>query len=239
VRDPRTLTQADIEAIEKISLRWLHRAAYDFGFEVAEIFRQSTDDVTDVAEDITREMLDRLGGYSIQQRVLGNVDYRKARYIIQPDWVVRQALFVDSKAEKAPRTATLQMSQLSMRVRQRRAGQVVEQQGNLQPVAVYGGARYITTTLLAHYYYEDVSGQHMLKALTLAAVPNGVLQDAYNPSSDDTIWLVGRNAATLGEDFRVRLGFERLRSKKSWRVQRIEYNLNSKRIEGEWKEEGR
>ena len=224
MRPPDSLTNDEIEAIEKLTLRWMHQAAIDFGVDAWDIFRQSPDDVTDVAQDITREMLDKLGGYNIQQRILGNVDYRKARYIIQPQMLVRQALFVDSKAEKTARTATLQMSQLSLSVRQRREGIPVEERGMLDPVCVYRGVSYLTTTLLAHYYYEEEHGEHTLKQLTLAALPNGRLQDMYNPGPDDGIWRVGRNAPSRGEPFRIRLNFDGLESKRPWRVQHIIYD---------------
>lgn len=107
---PSNMTEDEIEAIEKQTLRWIHRAVLDFGFEAYNIFYLSPDEVKDVAEDITREMLDRLSGYNVPQRIFGNVDYKKARYIILPEQTVRQALFVDSKAEKESRTATIQMS---------------------------------------------------------------------------------------------------------------------------------
>lgn len=237
MKDPNTLSCDEIEAIEKLSLRSLHRAVLDFGLEAWDIFYQSLDEVKDVAEDITREMLDRLGGYQIQQRVFGNVDYRKARYIILPDTMIRQALFVDSKAEKDCATATMQMSQLSMAVKQRRGGEEVDIQGKLPPVSVYSGEPYLTTTLLLHYNYTDINGKHMLRQITLAAVPNGRLQAVYNPSADDTIWRAGRNAPTLGEDFRVRLRFSELESKRAWRVQSVTYGADDKAVTGVWDDE--
>src|SRR6185437_6657360 len=129
----------EIERIEKQSLRWLFQAAVDFGFDAWEVFHQSSDDVQDIAEDITREMLDRLGGYQIHRRILGNVDYRKARYVILPEFAIRQALFVDSKAEKTSRTATLQMSQVSMEVRQTRGGDTMVVAGKLPKLSIYDG----------------------------------------------------------------------------------------------------
>jgi hypothetical protein len=94
------LTSQEIESIEKMTVRWIFHAVVDFGMEAHEIFLKSPDDVKDVAEDITRELLDRLPGHNVQQRIFGTVDYKKARYIILPEQTVRQALFVDSKAEK-------------------------------------------------------------------------------------------------------------------------------------------
>src|SRR3972149_4087952 len=123
MREPDSLSLDEIEDIEKVSLRALFAAAKDFGFDAWDVFNQSNDDPKDVAEDVTREMLDRFGGFGLSQRIFGNVDYRKARYVVLPGYSVRQALFVDSKADKESSTATLQMSQLSMRVRQHRSGQ--------------------------------------------------------------------------------------------------------------------
>ena len=235
LRLPQSLGAEEIEAIEKQSLRSLYTAAYDFGVDAFDIFEQSDDDPKDIAEDITREMLDRLGGYYVLQRILGNVDYRKARYVILPEFAVRQALFVDSKAEKTNSTATLQMSEIAMAIRQVRSGQEVSEYGSLPPIANYRGQEFITTTLLAHYCYEDEGQRHKLKNLTLAAIPNGTLQDRYNPNSSDTIWLAGRNAPSLGEDFRVRLSFPRLKLKAQWRVQRLEYGTDMGRV-GHWEE---
>lgn len=85
------------------------------------------------------------------------------------------------------------------------------------------------------YKYLDQEGTgHLLDEVTLAAVPNGKLQDRYNPNVDDNIWLAGRNAPTLGEDFRVRLSFERLKLRKGWRVQRIRYDTSSNECVGVW-----
>ena len=234
LRDPNKLIPDEIEAIEKQSLRSLYSAAFDFGFDAFDIFHQSSDDPKDIAEDITREMLDRLGGYQVQQRIFGNVDYRKARYIILPDFSVRQALFVDSKAEKSSSSATLQISQLALAVRQVRSGQEVEHRGDLPTMSFHGGQPFITTTLLAHYHYEDQNNKYRLKQLTLASIPNGVLQDRYNPNARDTIWIVGRNAPSRGEEFRVRLSFQRLKLKALWRVQTVEYHLEDRTIRSEW-----
>ena len=66
LRDPNKLTPDEIEAIERQSLRCLYTAAFDFGFDAFDIFEQSSDDPKDIAEDITREILDKLGGYQVQ-----------------------------------------------------------------------------------------------------------------------------------------------------------------------------
>jgi len=237
ITDAADLTLDEIEQVERLSLRWMYQAVVDFGFAAWDIFRQSPDEVKDVAEDITRELLDALSGYRINQRVLGNVDYRKARYILLPHQTVRQALFVDSKAEKTSRTGTMQRSQLSLRVLQNRVGQDLDEQGALPAISVYNGLQFLTTTMLLHYYYEDdVVGNHYLRAVTLAAVPNGALQERYNPTADDGFWLAGRNAPTLGEDFRVRLSFDKLAQKAAWRVQRVHFHHDTAVVVYHWQE---
>lgn len=234
-KKPSTLTLDEIEDIERLTLRWLFQAVIDFGMEAHEIFSRSPDEVKDVAEDVTRELLDRLPGFNVQQRIFGTVDYKRARYIITPEQITRQALFVDSKAERTGATATIQMSQTSMSVRQRRGGLEVNERGFLPEISEYSGEEYLTTTALIHYKYRRQEGTgHLLEEVTLAAVPNGKLQGRYNPSVDDNIWRAGRNAPTLGEDFRVRLSFQELKSKKGWRVQNICYDTSTNECVGIW-----
>ncbi len=233
-KEPNDLTLDEVEKIEKLTLRWIFQAILDFGMEAHEVFLKSPDNVKDIAEDITRELLDRLPGHNVPQRIYGTVDYKKARYVILPDQTVRQALFVDSKAEKENRSATIQMSQTSMWVRQRRSNVEVNEKGFLPEISEYGEKYYLATTSLVHFKYEDVENIHHLKELTIAGIPNGLLQDRYNPSCDDNIWLAGRNAPTRGEDFRVRLSFSKLKAKASWRVQKIYYNETSGECAAKW-----
>ncbi|HEX2908493.1 MAG TPA: SfiI family type II restriction endonuclease, partial [Phototrophicaceae bacterium] len=198
IEDISRLSHDEIEDIEKLTLRWIFQAVWDFGMAAHEIFLKSPDEVKDVAEDITRELLDRLPGYNIQQRIFGTVDYKRARYIILPHQLIRQALFVDSKAEKENRTATIQMSQTSMRVRHIRAETPVDEAGRLPTVSIYNDKQFLTTTAFLHFQYEDIEQAHYLQEVTLFCLPNGLLQDRYNPTCADTIWLAGRNAPTLG-----------------------------------------
>lgn len=144
--------------------------------------------------------------------------------MFHPEYAIKQALFVDSKAEKVSgqHTATLQTSQFSMIVRQVRSGTNIEIPGNLPQVLEIRGQNYITTTLFVKYnYLEKSTSQNQLETITVAALPNGMLQDMYNPTATDTIWLVGRNAPSRGEAFRVRLSFPKLKAKAAWRVQSI------------------
>lgn len=212
-----------LEDIEKASLRLVVQAIYEYRETAADIFQLEGDLVADIGEDVTREALDRLGMSRIDQRLFGKVDYKRARYLFHPEYTIKQALFVDSKAEKVSgqATATLQTSQLSLTVKQVRAGQEISEPGKLPPILLLKGEPYITTTLFVKYNYDDTETGHHLEHVTVAALPNGMLQAKYNPDIDNTIWLAGRNAPTLGEEFRVRLSFARLKHKAAWRVQHI------------------
>jgi hypothetical protein len=212
-----------LEEIERASLRLITQALVDFRATAQEIYLQEGDLVADIGEDITREALDRLGMSKIDQRLFGKIDYKRARYVFHPAYAVKQALFVDSKAEKmgGRATATLQTSQLSMTIKQVRAGQQVEVQGKLPAVLDIRGDLYLTTTIFVKYDYEEAGQAHALRSISVAGLPNGLLQARYNPTFIDTIWLAGRNAPTLGEEFRVRLSLPRLKRKAAWRVQNI------------------
>lgn len=225
--DPQELRHnfGRLEEIEKASLRLVAQALCDFRGSALEIFREENDLVSDIGEDITREALDRLGVSRIDQRLFGKIDYKRARYVFHPEYAIKQALFVDSKAEKVTgrATATLQTSQFSMMVRQVRQSQELEVQGKLPPILRIRDGDYITTTVFVkyNYAYEQMSGENTLDSVTVAALPNGLLQNIYNPDARDTIWIAGRNAPSRGEEFRVRLSFSRLRRKAARRVQEI------------------
>ncbi|MDX1994130.1 MAG: SfiI family type II restriction endonuclease [bacterium] len=179
LEDISSISNEQIELVEKLTLRWIFQATLDFGMEAFEIFLKSPDDVKDVAEDITREFLDRLPGFNIPQRIFGTVDYKKARYVILPEWIIRQALFVDSKAEKENRSATIQMSQTSMHINQLRSQNYIYEKGRLPPISIYNNKQYLTTTTFVHFKYNDVETKHYLEEATLFCLPNGLLQTIY------------------------------------------------------------
>lgn len=223
--DPQNLANDldTLEDIEKASQRLVTQAIYDFREIAFEIFRAEADLVADIGEDITREALDRLGMSKIDQRLFGKVDYKRARYLFHPEYAVKQALFVDSKAEmvSGQSTATLQTSQFSMTVRQVRANNEVSVPGKIPPILFLKSQPYITTTIFVKYNYVENQEEQVLRSITVAALPNGLLQDKYNPNVSTSIWLVGRNSPARGEGFRVRLDLAKLKQKANWRVQRI------------------
>lgn len=213
-----------LEDIEKASMRLVTQAIVDFREEASAIFGQESDLSQDVAEDITREALDTLGVSRIPQRLYGKIDYKRARYIFHPDYALRQALFVDSKAEKmsGASTATLQTAQTSMRIIHVRQGSPVDVQGTLESVIHTELGDFLPTTIFVKYNYTEASNESKaLDSITVACVPHAFLQERYNPDAQNTIWRTGRNAPKLGEAFRVRLVFRLLAERAKWRVQRI------------------
>jgi len=218
-----------LEDIEKATLRLVVQAVYDFSSEANEIFLQEQDLVADIGEDITREALDRLGTSIIPVRLFGKVDYKRARFVFHADYSIRQALFIDSKAERieGAGTATIQTAQTSLSIRQRRGGQVLDEAGGLPMVLETHGNAFLTTTIFVKYNYRALPGaRNELVSISLVCLPNGILQNRYNPTADDTFWLVGRNAPSRGERFRVRIGLNALKGKSNWRVQRIRLTPN-------------
>lgn len=223
--DPDSLTAnlSCLESIEKGSIRLVTQALYDFRGVAADIFRREPDLAQDIAEDITREALDRIGVSKIDTRLFGKMDYKRARYVFNRDYAIRQALFVDSKAEKfeGQDTATLQTAQTSLRIRHIRSGRPVDEVGKLPTVITTEKGKLLTTTIFVKYNYEELKQENKLLSITIAALPNGMLQSKYNPTAEQTIWRTGRNAPTRGEVFRVRLVFEWLKTLCNWRVQSI------------------
>jgi hypothetical protein len=223
--DPASLANDldTLEDIERASLRLVTQALVDFREEARRIFTEEKDLQADIGEDITREALDNLGVSKIPLRLFGKIDYKRARYVFHPDYAIRQALFVDSKAEKESNVARLQTSQTSLVIRQVRSGRALEVPGELPMVITAAEKSYLTTTILVKYaYQEGRRGRNVLGLIRIAALPNGMLQDRYNPTPQDSIWTGGPNAPTRGEVFRTRLSLERLKRKAAWRVQDID-----------------
>ena len=215
-----------VEDVEKASLRLVTQAIYDFKDEAVEIFSHEQDLAGDIGEDITREALDRMGMPTIPTRLFGKIDYKRAAYVFQPNYATRQALFVDSKAEKidGAGTATIQTSQTSLRIRQIRGGRLMDEAGGLETIATIRDSDYLVTTLFVKYNYTEDANRDprsQLESISVLALPNGLLQAQYNPDAQHSFWRAGRNAPTLGEPFRVRISLQDLKGLANWRVQTI------------------
>ena len=77
-------------------------------------------------------------GKSYPIRLLGKIDYKRATYLFQPEYAIRQTLFVDSKAEKrsGARIGTIPKSQPSMHIRQIRRDQPINVLGDIDTIAM-------------------------------------------------------------------------------------------------------
>ena len=98
---------------------------------------------------------------------------------------------------------------------------MIEEEGFLSPTIQRGDRDLYVVTVVAKFVYRNGPGDRALERIIAACIPNRVLQDAYNPTPEDSIWRIGRHAPTLGEDFRVRLHFASLQAKADWRVRTI------------------
>lgn len=213
-----------LEQIEKATLRLTAQALFDFAPEAVEIFALEQDRAKSIGEDITREALDKLGTSAIPVRLAGDIDYKRARYFFHPEFSLRQALFVDSKTEKvqAQNVIRIQTTQTSMSIRQYRAGKPLEVVGELPRTYERAGVPLLTTTIFVKYNYVERPGPtYELINVSLTCLPNGMLQERYNPSPDDGIWNAGPDAPSRGEKFRTRINVSKLRQKARWRVQTV------------------
>ena len=211
----------ELERLEEVTLSMVVQAITDYKDKAAAIFKEETDKAQDIAEDVTREALDEMHLPKINLRLYGKVDVKKAIYVFLPK-AIPVALMLDAKVEKSDETtATIQMSQTSMCVRMNRAGKIMNEQGMLETTISRDGKTLQTVTIIAKYLYADHASGHDLAKIIVACIPNGQLQERYNPDVDRTIWRAGRNAPTLGEDFRVRVKFKALKKLAGWRVHEI------------------
>ena len=211
-----------IERLERTAMAMVVQAIKDCLPQAATIFREETDLPQDIAEDVTREAIESMGLPGLRERLYGKVDVKKAIYVFLPE-AQPVALMLDAKAEKpnGNRTATIQMSQTSMTVKMLGSGVEVAEPGGLEQEIHRGDRTFQVVTIIVRYVYEAMGDSQRLSRIIVACIPNGRLQEQYNPTAQDTIWLAGRDAPTLGEDFRVRLSCQRLKEKAAWRVEEM------------------
>lgn len=210
-----------IEQLERFTLSMVVQALKDYKDKAVAIFRAESDKAQDIAEDVTREALDEMRLPRIDVRLYGKVDVKKAIYAFLPN-AIPVALMLDAKAEKGDvATVTIQMDQTSMRVRMVRKGQPVDEGGKLETTIESEDKTLQTVTVIAKYVYRELHSGYGLDKILVVCIPNGQLQDQYNPDMKHTIWGVGRHAPTRGEVFRVRVRLGQLKRIAPWRVHEI------------------
>ncbi len=121
-----------METLEQTSFSMVVQALSDYASQAVSIFREEVDQPQDIAEDVTREAIELMGLPQIHMRLYGKVDIKKAVYVFLPE-AIPVALMLDAKAEKpsGSGTATIQMSQTSMRVKMLRHGRGIDEAGKL------------------------------------------------------------------------------------------------------------
>jgi hypothetical protein len=109
-----------------------------------------------------------------------------------------------------------------MHIRQRRAGKLFDIPGELPTIYTKAADSYLTTTVFVKYHYETLAEKSKrLLNIVVVCLPNGMLQNYYNPDEKTSFWRAGRDAPTRGEAFRVRIHFGALKAMAKWRVQTI------------------
>lgn len=198
------------------------QAIRDYLPQAVEVFRKEQDLPQDIAEDVTREAVESMGVSGFHERLYGTVDYKKAIYVFVPQ-AEPVALMLDAKAEKTNGAAVIQMSQTSMLIKYQGSRGPVNEEGKLAKVIERGDKQLRVVSIIAKYIYRDRHELgYDLEKIIVACIPNGALQDRYNPTLDDTIWRAGKHSWQRGEDFRVRLNYKLLAAKASWRVRHIQ-----------------
>lgn len=85
----------------------------------------------------------------------------------------------------------------------------------------------ITTCMLVHFHYQSSNSNtapyRRLRSLFAIAVPHAALKSKYNPSAQVSFFGQGKHSPARGEDPRIRIYFERLRSACPWRLQELQY----------------
>lgn len=181
-----------------------------------------------IGEDVTEMALDSEGIISERVPLSGRTDHKMVRTVSHPDDPDRtygQALMIDSKAEKEDGTSTIQRGQTSMDIKfeNTRKDKAYDETGNLPKVINSPGGPLLPTTVLVKYKYDaDRIDDMNLEKIIVSCIPHGYLQGRYNRSVEDgQIWRVGRDSPKHDENFRVRLRYDGLKRKASWRVQEL------------------
>lgn len=250
-QDCRNLTDDQIEAIEKQSLRMVVQALQEYSREAKDIFDSTPADsqaeVIVLAEDLVQYALEVAETYPINKRFAGFIDYKRVRWLPTPFGLFPQVLLVDAKASKENNRDTLQQSQLPMDAEFDSSGGSYKMNAGVPPYmdlpAANGATLHaITTSLFIHFYYEDrPQTSHPpyrdLKGIYALALPHARLKHIYNPSPATTFFGQGKHSPARSEVPRIRVYFTRLSEMRRWRFQKLIYKA-SPYTDAIWSDEG-
>lgn len=238
-QDYRNLSDDEIEAIEKQTLRVIVQAMQEYSREAKDIFdntpAHSKSEVIVLAEDLVQYALEVAEVYPINKRFAGFIDYKRVRWLPTPFGLLPQVLLVDAKASTENNRETLQQSQLPMDAEFQSQGKVHTLAAGVPPhmdIAGTGGSTLVavTTSLFVHFYYEENVGTtpprppyRNLKGIFALAIPHARLKNRYNPSAQVTFFGQGKHSPSREELPRIRVYFTRLLKMCPWRFQQLHF----------------
>ena len=235
-QDYRNLSDQEIEAVEKQTLRVIVQALQEYSREAKEIFDNtqapSKNEVIVLAEDLVQYALEVAEVYPINKRFAGFIDYKRVRWLPTPFGLLPQVLLVDAKASTENNRETLQQSQLPMDAEFESAGKTHTMKAGVPPHMEIGGTGgttlvAVTTSLFVHFYYEELEADgapyRNLKGIFALALPHAKLKHRYNPSADRTFFGQGKHSPARDEVPRIRVYFSRLLKMCPWRFQQLEF----------------
>jgi len=235
-QDYRALTMAQLDQLEKQTLRVLVQAVQQYSREAKDIFENtaatSKTEVIVLAEDLVQYALEVAECFPINKRFAGFIDYKRARWLSTPFGIFPQFLLVDAKASTENNRETLQQSQLPLDAEFVSEGKVVKLAAGVPPhreIAATSGKTLVavTTSAFIHFYYEDLNATETpyrrLKAIYLMSVPHQRLKSVYNPNATKTFFGQGKHSPARQEDPRIRVYFSRLKEICPWRLQELHF----------------
>lgn len=234
-QDYQKLTDDEIEAVEKQTLRMIVQALQEYSREARDIFESthatSKGEVIVLAEDLVQYALEVAETYPINRRFAGFIDYKRIRWIPTPYGLLPQALLVDAKASTENNRDTLQQSQLPMDADFESDGVVHSMKAGFPPhmdVEAMGGTLHaVTTSIFIHFHYEELDSKvapfRTLKSIYVLALPHARLKKKYNPNAQTTFFGQGKHSPARQEIPRIRVYFTRLRAMCPWRLQQLKY----------------
>lgn len=247
-QDYRQLSSDEIESIEKQSLRTVVQAVQEYSEEARQLFEtteaDSESEVIVLAEDIVQYALEVAECYPINKRFAGFIDYKRVRWISTPFGLFPQVLLGDAKASTENNRDTLQRSQLPMDAEYVTRGKLHTMKAGVGPhldiPATTGVLAAVTTSLLVHFYYQDLGRQappyRNLRSIFILALPHQQLKPRYNPNPQVSFFGAGKHSPGRGEEPRIRVYFDKLRSLCPWRLQELHFVEGSRYTNPIWRD---
>ena len=234
-QDYQNLSDDELEAVEKQTLRMIVQALQEYSKEARQIFETthatSKTEVIVLAEDLVQYALEVAETYPINRRFAGFIDYKRIRWIPTPYGLLPQALLVDAKASTENNRDTLQQSQLPMDADFESDGKSYSMKAGFPPhmdiQATGSTLRAVTTSIFIHFYYKDLDAAtppyRSLRSIYVLGLPHARLKHKYNPDAKTTFFGQGKHSPARQEDPRIRVYFTRLMTMCPWRLQQLEY----------------